>query len=428
MSPRLVLWLLPFIVLLSSPLFAAGNEQGAELEGLINRALTDNPELQVDEQRLMMSEEKARQAGTFDDPMLMLKLQNGLLRDPFDFDREAETAKVLGVSQAIPFYGKRQLRHQGAVFATEAERWRKEERSLEIRRMVRETWYRMAAVDRNLEILEKNIAALGDLLRLSETMYGVGKALQQDVLKAQLERMKMEEMRIKLEQQRRGLAALLNTLAYRPVDTLVAPIAPTAIVGRRLIQAELELLAEEHRPLLKAQAALIEKAQVGRRLAEKEVYPDFSLSLEYMQREQGEMSRGDDMYSASLSFNLPVQHERRRAMVAEAAAEGRMQQEEGRMLRNRIRLAIAEAVAALERNRRLASLYQDGLLSQAESILETTISAYQAGSTDFMKVLDARMALFSLEREYHEVVSDYQMQVAVLEAILGTELPEDSPK
>jgi len=84
MSPRLVLWLLPFIVLLFSPLFAAGNEQGAELEGLINRALTDNPELQVDEQRLMMSEEKARQAGTFDDPMLMLKLQNGLLRDPFE--------------------------------------------------------------------------------------------------------------------------------------------------------------------------------------------------------------------------------------------------------------------------------------------------------------------------------------------------------
>jgi len=105
-----------------------------------------------------------------------------------------------------------------------------------------------------------------------------------------------------------------------------------------------------------------------------------------------------------------------------------MLQEEGRMLRNRIRLAIAEAIAALERNRRLASLYQDGLLSQAESILETTISAYQAGSTDFMKVLDARMALFSLEREYHEVVSDYQMQVAVLEAILGTELPEDSTK
>jgi outer membrane protein TolC len=411
------------MLLFMSPIVAGEMPAPEGLESLVALALADNPEIKAAEERLGMTEEKARQVGSLDDPMLMLGIQNGLLRNPFAFDREPDTAKIIGVTQAIPFYGKRDLRRQGAGFDVEADRLRIEERRLELRRMVKETWYRISAVDRSLEILEKNIDALNDLLRFSETMYGVGKGLQQDVLKAQLERSKMEEMRINLEQQRLSLTATLNTLAYRPVDGALPTIPPATITPLHLEQQELEALAEAHRPLLKTQAALIGKTLVNRQLADREIYPDFAISLEYMQKEQGETSEGDDMYSASLSFNLPVQHDRRLAMIAEAGAENRMLREEGRMLRNQIRLALAESLAALERNRRLAALYKDGILGQAASVLETTIASYQAGKTEFMKVLDSQMALFNLEREYHEAVAEYQMQVAILEALVGTELP-----
>jgi outer membrane protein, heavy metal efflux system len=411
------------VLLGMSPVIADDRLAAENLDSLIARALADNPEIKTAEERLGMTTEKARQAGTLEDPMLMFKIQNGLLRDPLAFDREAETAKVIGVTQAIPFYGKRDLRRQGADHDVEADRLRIEERKLELRRMVKETWYRISAVDRSLEVLEKNIGALNDLLRFSETMYGVGKGLQQDVLKAQLERSKMEEMRINLEQKRRSFTAVLNTLAYRPVDAALPVIPAATILPLNLEQQDLEVLAEAHRPALKVQAALIDKTLVTRRLADREIYPDFTISLEYMQREQGQISEGDDMYSASVSFNLPVQHDRRRAMIAEAGAENRMLQEERNMLRNQIRLALAESLAALERNRRLAALYKDGILGQAASVLETTIASYQAGKTDFMKVLDSQMALFNLEREYHEAVAEYQMQMAVLEALVGTGLP-----
>lgn len=412
------------IVLLSvSPIFAGEMPVPEGLESLVALALANNPEVKAAEERLGMTEEKARQVGSLEDPMLMLGIQNGLLRNPFAFDREPDTSKVIGVTQAIPFYGKRDLRRQGAGFDVAADRLRIEERKLELRRMVKETWYRISALDRSLEILEKNIDALNDLLRFSETMYGVGKGLQQDVLKAQLERSKMEEMRINLEQQRHSLTATLNTLAYRSVDGALPTIPPATITPLHLEQQELEALAEAHRPRLKTQAALIEKTLVNRQLADREIYPDFAITLEYMQKEPGEESEGDDMYSASLSFNLPVQHDRRLAMIAEAGAENRMLREEGRMLRNQIRLALAESLAALERNRRLAALYKDGILGQAASVLETTIASYQAGKTEFMKVLDSQMALFNLEREYHEAVAEYQMQVATLEALVGTDLP-----
>jgi len=131
------------------------------------------------------------------------------------------------------------------------------------------------------------------------------------------------------------------------------------------------------------------------------------------------------MYVASVSFNIPVQRERRHAMVAEAGAENRMLVEERNVLRNQIRQAVADSLAALEGRQRLAALYQEGILSQAESVQEATIAAYRAGKTDFMKVLDSQMALFNLEREYYEAVADYQMQLAVLEGVVGTPLHGD---
>ena len=397
----------------------------ADLEQLVAEALANNPEIKTSEERWQMTVNRAAQAGSLDDPMLMLKIQNGLIREPFDFNRDATTSKVIGLSQAVPAYGKRALQRQGALREAEADRWRIEERRIELRRMVKETWYRISAVDRFLEILEKNITALDDLLRFSETMYGVGQGLQQDVLKAQLERSKMEEMRISLQQRRRTLTATLNTLLYRPADAALPAIPPTDIVPVQLEQIALETLAEAHRPALKALSAQIEKAQLNRQLADKEFLPDYTLSFEYMQIDSGLESEGYDMYSASVSFNLPVQRQRRHAMVAEAGAENRMLLAERDMLRNQIRLAVADSLAALDGKGKLTRLYKEGILFQADSVLEATIAAYRAGKTDFMKVLDSQMALFNLEREYHEAVADYQMQLAVLEGVVGAPLPGD---
>lgn len=395
----------------------------AELDGLVAEALANNPEIKASEERWQMTVSKAAQAGALDDPMLMLKIQNGLIREPFNFNRDATTSKVIGLSQTVPVFGKRTLLREGALRDADADRWRTEERRIELRRMVKETWYRISSVDRGLEILEKNIAALDDLLRFSETMYGVGQGLQQDVLKAQLDRSKMEEMRINLQQQRRSLASTLNSLLYRPMGTALPVIPPAVITSLQLDQAGLEGLAEVHRPALQALAAQIDKTLVNRKLADKEFYPDFTFSLEYMQIEEGLESAGDDMYSASVSFNLPVQRERRHAMAVEAGAENRMLLEERNVLRNQIRLAVADSLAVLERNQRLAALYKEGILGQAASVLEATTTSYRAGKTDFMKVLDSQMALFNLEREYHEAVAEYQMQMAILEGLVGTALP-----
>lgn len=415
----LILWLL----VAATPAWATEALPALPLDELVAQALQTNPEIKASEARWEMFRAKVRQAGTLDDPMLMLGIQNAMVKDPLAFDMDPMTAKVIGVSQMVPFYGKRSLLREGAEFESESKRWLLEERKVELRRMVKEGWYQLYFIDRSLEVVNKNISLLDDLTRFSETMYGVGQGLQQDVLKAQLERSRMEDMRIVLQQKRRTLAATLNTLVFRPADTEIALTPAIEMTAFGMTAAELEALAEEHRPALKALTSQIEKTKVGRQLAEKEFYPDFTFSLEYMQREPVMDGPGDDMYSAGVSFNLPIQRQRRHAMVAETESEQRMALADLNMQRNQIRLGIGDGLARLERSRKLAQLYQEGILPQAGNALEAAMAAYRVGKADFMNVLDSQMTLFNYEREYFDAIAEHEMNLALLEGVVGTSIP-----
>ena len=409
------------MVLCAAGAMAAGPP--AELTALVEEGLTHNPELHAGQARWDMLREKAAQTGSLDDPMLMLKIQNGLIKDPLAFDQDTTTAKVIGISQQFPFAGKRALARKAADQEAEAGRWQYEERRIELTQMIKENYYRIFYVDQSLPIVARNIQVLDDLTRFTETMYGVGKALQQDVLKAQVERSKMEDMQIALQQQRRSLGAALNGLLYRPAETALPAVQDVSIVPLTASSERLAALAEERRPLLKSLAAQVEKGKSGQALAQKEFYPDVNMAFEYMQREPAMGEPGDDMYSLGVTFNLPINRQRRHAMVAEAMAATNMATQELNMLRNTIRQGIADGLARLERNRRMAELYRSAIIPQATGALDAAMAAYRVGKADFMNVLDSQMALFNYERQYYEAVAEYQMQLARLEGVVGTTLP-----
>lgn len=423
--PRILLFFLLFFLLVVAPLRLLA-ETGPRQEGLdtlVALAMENNPEVKASAARWQMITERARQAGAHEDPMVMLRIQNALIQDPLNFTRETMTAKVIGISQKLPFYGKRDLMREEADFEAEAERWVVAERRLELQRMVKEAWYQLYLIDRSLETVAGSIRLMDDLIRLAESLYAVGKAGQQEIFQAQLERSRMEEMRIGLEQKRRSLAATLNTLAYRPVDTAIPALATITLAPVALSAAELERLAQVHRPALKALQAKMDKTGASFRLAEKDFYPDVTVSLEYMQREPAMDTPGDDMYGAQLSFNLPIQQDRRRAKIAETQAEQRMASQELAVLRNKIQLAISDGLAQLDRSRQLSRLYEQGILAQANSAMASAVAAYRTGKVKFSEVMASRIALFNFEREYHAAVADHQMQLAVLEGVVGTSLP-----
>ena len=400
--------------------------QPENLTALVAAALANNPELKASESRWQMFASKIKQAGALDDPMIMLKVQNTPAREPFVFNKDTQSAKVIGISQQLPFWGKRGLRRDVARYEADSYRWAFEERKLELTRMIKESYYQLWAVDKGLEIVSKNLRILTDFVTITELKYSVGQGVQQDIFKAGLEKSKMLDMQITLQQQRKSLEATLNYLLCRPGNSPVGPIADFTLPFITLSREELNASAIDQRPQLKSLSSLENKAEASRRLARKESYPDFNLSAEYMIRDavSTEMATdpGDNMVSIGVTFNLPLQQGKRQAMVAESTFEHIMATEELNALKNSISYTINESLAQLERRRKLVELYKGGIIPQAAQSLQSALIGYRVGKIDFLTLLDSRMNLFNYERELNESQAEYMIKLAQLEAAIGTDL------
>ena len=422
---RITIVLLGMILSLTTqPTLATSQAQLSEVEALIAEALANNPEIAASREKWQMLVAKAQQAGTLDDPMLMLKIQNGMINDPFNFKMDDSTAKVIGISQMLPFAGKRALLRSAAEQEAKSVEWEHAERKVELRRMVLDAWAQLALVNNSLRLVTENIALLDSLNRLAETGYSTGMVRQNAVLRSQLERSRMEEMRIALEQRQKSLAAMFAALLHWPMDA-TPPTVSAEIVPVTQTAAELEELAFASRPELFARNARLEQAQSSETLARSEFYPDFTLAFEYMQRAafSGDPeSMGEDMYSAGVSFNLPVQRQARRAMVAEAQAQGKMAMAEIELLRHEIRRGISDTLARLSASAAMADLYKSGMIPQAEFASESLLTSYEVGKGDLMNVLDSRMQLFGVRQRYYEFIAENQMQRAELEALVGARI------
>ena len=416
------------LILTQSPLSWAEEPkpQRENLASLVSTALANNPELKSSQARWQMFSSKARQASSLDDPMFMFKLQNMLVREPLVFNKDPQSSKVIGISQQIPFWGKRAIKQEVARHEAESYKWAIEERKLELARMVKETCFQLWAVDKYLKIIDKNLQILSDFITITESKYSVGQGVQQDIYKAGLEKSKMLDMQITLRQQRKSLEANINYLLYRPGNTPVGSIADFALPQITHSVEQLNEAAFEKRPQIKSLASLANKGQAAHRLAKMEFYPDFNLSFEYMFKESvtTEMvtDPGYDMFSVGITFNLPFQRERRHAMLAESASETNMVTEELNALKNSIAYTINDALAQLDRRRKLTELYRGGIIPQAEQSLESAVIGYRVSKVDFLTLLDGRVTLFNYDRELYESQAEYMIQLARLEAAVGMDL------
>lgn len=418
-----------FITLCAVVLFSSGIALAEEtkppenLATLVETALANNPELKSTQARWNMYVGRAKQAGSLEDPMFMFKLQNLLARQPLSFGgKDPQTAKVIGISQQLPFWGKRAIKEEIAQYEADSYRWSIEERRLELKRMVKETYYQIYSIDKSLEIINKNLQIIVDFVTIAESKYSVGQGVQQDIFKAGLEKSRMLDMQITLQQRRRSLAANLNYLLYRPADTQVGVISDFDLPKLSLSSDQLQETAYEKRPQVKSLHMLANKGMATHRLARKEFYPDFNLSFEYMFREQAMEDPGYNMFTVGMTFNLPLQRERRQAMLAESSSETTMSLEELNGLKNTIAYTINDTLAQMERRLKLVELYRGGIIPQAEQSLESAVISYRVNKVDFLTLLDGRVTLFNYERDLYESQAEYMIKLAQLEAAVGVDL------
>jgi len=409
-----------FLVLLEGlvPLRALAGPN--DLSHLIDEALKNNPNLQAAEARWQMFERKVVPARTLDDPRLAFAFSNYPI-DSLAGDETPMTGREIQLSQSFPFPGK--LAAKGEM-AEQQVLWYRgiwEDQKLQLVQKVKDACYRLYFQDRAIAITQQNIAILDDFIRLTETRYEVGTGLQQDVLKAQVERSKLMDRLFTLRQQRVTSLADLNRLLNRPSATPVETAEELEMTEVSVSPESLVEKARQNRPMFGSYQSLIDQYESQRRLAKLNYYPDFNLWAGYRIREDSGMDpvNGTDFISAGVSINLPVWQEKRGEAVAEADSGIRMARQQFDEFRNQVHFVIQDSFAQQEKNRDLVKLYRTGIIPQAQQTFEASLAAYQVGDVDFLNLLDSLLTLYRYEIDYHRVLADYQRSLAQLEAAAG---------
>ncbi|MCX7139933.1 MAG: TolC family protein, partial [Proteobacteria bacterium] len=291
------------------------------LSALVAEALQHNPELRGAAKETEAAGQRIRPAGALEDPMVEAGLLNVPIQ-PLRLNREDMTMKMLGVSQKLPYPGKRALREQVAAKEAETIGYGLRETTNRVVRDVRVAYYDLALVEETVRQLQTNRLVLQQFLKIAEGRYAVGQATQVEVLKAQTQLSKMSEELLRMERERPVMEAeLLRLLGRRGSAAPIAAVLPR--IGEEAFSIEaLQEAALQGRPQLLGLQSVIDRGAKTLELARKEANPDFDVRFSYGQRERdlAGMPR-EDLFSITVAMNLPLwRKDKIEPRIAEAQA------------------------------------------------------------------------------------------------------------
>ena len=277
-------------------------------------------------------------------------------------------------------------------------------------------------LNKSIDITEKNTHLLQDFTKLTETNYEVGKGLQQDVLKSQVECSKLSNRLLELKQKRQTTLASLNTLLSQDPNRNLPSIPEITNSTINLTAAKLRQHARNNRPLFMAYKSLLASYKAKKSLARLNYKPDFKAGLTYIFREPSASDQGTDFTGVEIGMNIPIFTAKRDAALAEADAGLMLVRRQYKNFQNQVDFEINDAVKALHKNHEQTLLYKTGIIPQASQSFESAMSAYQVGKVSFLTLLDNLMTLYRYEIDYYRTLTDGERSVARLEAASGIKL------
>ncbi len=387
---------------------------------LLEEALQNNPELRGAAKETEAAEQRIRPAGALEDPMVEAGLLNVPIQ-PFRLNREDMTMKMLGVSQKLPYPGKRALREQVAAKDAESVGYGLRETTNRVARDLKLAYFDLALVEETIRQLQNNRLILEQFLKIAEGRYAVGQATQAEVLKAQTQLSRMSEELLRMERDRPVMEAeLLRLLGRRGKAAPIAAELPQ--MGEAGFDLEaLQEAALRERPQLLGLQSVIERSAKNLELARKEAQPDFDVRFSYGQRERdlANMPR-EDLFSVTVAINLPVwRKDKIEPRIAEAQAMREQTLEVQRAQQNEVLAKLRQQVAIAEQSRKSVRLYESGILPQAKLGVEAALSGYKVNRVDPLMLLDSQMTLFNYEISRAKELVNYNKALAEIGLLTG---------
>src|SRR5437867_2410834 len=397
--------------------YAATSSQ-LSLGGVTRAVLQNNPAIKEAENRWRAARERILQAKAWDDPRVA---GEWLAHRYVDVPPNAFMDQTLAIEQLIPITGKNLVR--GRAAAAEALSVFEEVRrvQLDVIAKARATYFQLANAYDQLEINNKNLTSLKQIADISRSRYEAGLESAANVLIAETDYSKLLEARRDLERNLSDAQSQLNTLMNRDAFAPLGPPAAATISEASLSVTRLHAITLAQRPEVQLAHAKIDMEKSKLDLAHRAWIPDPALMVKGQR--YNDAAQAVSELDAGLSFTVPWLNPRKySAGVREArenvgAAEHGLDREEKEALR-----LLRDQLQKIETARRHVDLFQDKLVPQARQAFEAQRLSYESGKASFLDWITAQRNLRDIEATAREHLADYQIAVAELEAVTGTEL------
>ena len=409
-----------FFLLLIAGLFLSVPQVGAwagelHLQDLIDEALHASPEILAARAKASASGFRVPQTMSLPDPMVMAGYQNaGTNR--FTFNEMYDSQFMLSASQQFFFPGKQALK--GEVATREEESLSASAIAVRLRTvaMIKELYYDLFFAHQSMDLIREKGLILHKLEDASLARYGAGGGMQQDVLMAQTEKYMLFEREEMLKQKIQTLEAVLNsTVGREHAAPLDRPVAPVFVPYPQTLD-ELVAAAYENSPEVKAREKMVASLDAKVRVAEREYYPDITVTGNYGLKGQA----FEDMWSLSTTVNIPLYYStKQQPAIHEAQASLAEAKNELQAVRLRLSSAIRENFAMLQTTERLMELYRQGLNQKIHQDFQAALASYTTGKSDTLTVISRIKTMTEIETSYWGQLVEREKAIARLEALTG---------
>ena len=358
------------------------------LEQAEQRALQQDPAVQ---RYTRLAEARRAQSvaeGQLPDPRLKLGLAN-FPTDSFARDQEPMTQLQLGVQQTFPKGRSLEIRSAQAETLAEAEQARAADAAVQALLGARSAWLDLYYQQAALAILADTRELFTHLLASTRAFYATGRQRQQDVVRVELQLIRLEDRVQQAEgmraQAQAGLGKWVGDGDWRAAAAVVPELPPVAAL------AELDATLERH-PRIRVEQLMAESGLQEVDLAREQYKPGWMLDLTYGERtgQNADGSARADFLGAMVVLDLPLftdkRQDRRLAASQSSYEAARLSRDDQlRELRRRLRADYADWQRLGERLR----LFREQILPKAEQNARVSLSAYQSGVGDFDNMLRA---------------------------------------
>jgi cobalt-zinc-cadmium efflux system outer membrane protein len=388
------------------------------LSQLLSEAEANNPQISAADHGARAARQMAPQVATLPDPKFIYQQFSVGSPKPFAGYTNSDFAYVgIGASQELPFPGKLRLRAQAAERAADTEQAEVDLTRTSVADAVKADYLQLAYLQQTLGILRQNETVLDQLIQDATAHYQVGQGMQQDVLRAQVNRTKVVK-EITMHHQLMGqVQAHLKGLLKRDQGSPDVVTEDLIEIPLKLTSDELLAAVRQNNPQIQVDARSVRTQDAQLASAKREGKPDFEVGYMYENTDR----KYRDYYMFTFDVRLP-RKKRVNAEVAEATEKrAELQDTLDAHLQQQLAEVKEEYVKATS-DEELLEEYREGLIPQSDAAYRATLSAYASNREQFIHVLSYFTDVLNLKLEYAQTLVDHEAALAHLETLTGATL------